>query len=325
MPDIAQTKDLTRQYVSYDRSIDTFRPVTGVLYTPGLCVKLAALDLQVYPDQSTVALPGVAANPQLIMGVVAEVWPGFAGSIGAASYLAPNQTLARGSQGVDLVILGYHPAVFIDQSGVGAVTVTNEVPVIPSRATSGYVQGVATAVGALGSVGVAMLPAAGIGSSLTAAALAQAAQTSTVAGVPAVGDTLSVTIQAPYASGAPGVVQTTTFTTAGLTAAQAASVTSAAAALVTFLNAQAAYSQYFTATSALGVVTHTVNALSNPFAIIYGTGTTIASQFNLGVSGSFANALTFAAAATGGSTHTAGGATFAGGTGYKGTVPVYVL
>ncbi len=324
MPYGAQTRDLTNQYRAYDRVLDTFRVLGGVNYQPGLCVALASMDQQTFSDETTVGLAPAAANQQLIMGVVAETWAGFNGSLGAPSFLAPaNAALMRGTVGVDVVTQGFHPAAFVDGSGTGAAAIVNGTPLIASRATPGYLQG-GSAVGGLGTAAIAMLPATGIGSSITAAALAQATATDTLTGAPAAGDTLSVTIQAPYISGSPGVAQTLTFTTPPLTAGQAASVTTAAAALAAYLNAQPAFAQYFTATSALGVVTITVNGSSSPFLVTFGSGS-VANSFSIGISGMVANSLSFAVSSTGGTISTASGATLAGGTGYKGTLPVYVV
>jgi hypothetical protein len=324
----AQSRDLTKQYLGFDRTLDTYRPLGGVTFTPGLLVALASLDLQTYPDQSTVQLTGTGAGVQLIQGAVADIWPGFGGSIGSPNYTsATNQNTARGSQGVDAVTSGYHPAVYIDQSGTGAVTITNGIPIVASRATAGYGQGVAaaSAPGGLGTAGVAWLPASGLGSSLTAAALVQASATDTLTGTPATGDVLSVTIQAPYNTTSPGVAQTLTFTNSPLTSAQATSVTTAAAALAAFLNSQPAFSQYFTATSAAGVVTVTVNALATPFQVTYGSGSYVSSQFSIGLSGVVGNSLSFAVATVSGATvSTASGAAFTGGTGFKGTIPMFI-
>jgi hypothetical protein len=330
MPFIRQTSDLTKQYLSYNRDLDSFRPVSNVNYPVGAVTQLVSMDLQTYLDEITVALPGTGANQQNIMGVVSDSWPGFSGSLTGSQVpvtLSPsNVVTARGTIGVQIVLRGYHPAILIDQSGTGAVTVTNQIPLVPSRATAGYTQGVATGVGGLGTVAIAMLPASGIGSSLTAAALAQASQTDTLTGTPAVGDILNVTIQSPYSTTAPGTAQTTTYSTSPLTAAQATTVTTAATFLAAQLNGNSAFATYFTAASAAGVVTVTVNALANPFLITYATLGTLTNQFYISISGMVSNSLTFAVSTTGtgGTVSTAGGATFAGGTGYKGIVPGYV-
>lgn len=315
------------QYRSYERSIKAYRPIATVVYNPGSVLQNVSADLELYPDEKCVQLSATAAAQQSLVGVVAETWPGFSGSVSPNNYTAPPTfTNFRGTVLIDAVSQGYHPAILVDQSGTGAVTLVDKLPLVASRATAGYAQGVAaaSALGGTSVVANAKLPASGIGSSLTAAALAQASQTDTIAGTPAVGDTLSVTIQSPYIASAPGVAQTTTWTTPPLTAAQAVSVTTAALALLTYLNAQPSFSKYFTATQVAGVVTIAVNALSTPFAINFGTGTTVANAFNIGLSGMVSNSLTFAVAATGGSTATAGAANLAAGTGYKGIVPGYV-
>lgn len=326
MPYLGQTGDLTGQYLSFQSTQDDYRAVAATLFSPGMAVQFAAIDSQIYPDQKTVQPTGTAANQQLIIGLVAETWPGFNASIGSATFTSPSSSATvRGTSGVTVKTGGYHPAGLVDQSGTGGAAITNGTPLIASRATAGYMQGVGTAVAGLGTAAIALLPAAGIGSSITAGALVQASQTATIAGVPAAGDTLSITIQMPYTTAAPGVVQKQTFTTPALTSGQAASVTTAAAALVSYLNGQAAFSAFYTASNAAGVVTVAVNALAAPFLVTFGTGSTVQDSITLALSGSVGNSITFACAATGGSTNTAGGATLANGVGYKGTIPVIVV
>jgi hypothetical protein len=336
MPYQAQTRDITGQYLGYDRDLDTFRPAINTTFTPGLAVKLVQQDLQIYPDEGTVGLPSttIGATQNLLMGVVAETWPGFGGSVQPGQYTsASSPTTTRGTTGVDIVLRGFHPALLIDQSGAGAVTITNGLPIVPSvaAASPGRGQGVATATatGGLGTIGVAMLPVgAFFGSSLTAAALAQAAATFTIAGVPTTGDVYTYTVTAPFTTAAPGVAQTYTYVVPALTAAQAASVTTAAAAVVAYLNAQLSFSNYWIATNVAGVITWTVNALANPWQITFGTNGVLTNQYNLSLSGMIANnasnGLTVTAAVTGVSTNVVT-TQFAGGTGYRGSIPVYVV
>jgi len=324
-PDVS---DLGNQYRDYLRAEFNYRPAINTTFFLGALVVCPSVDLQTQPDMKTVALAGTGAAQQLIRGFVSEAWAGFNGSIGVPSYVSPTTALiSTGTEMVDTVIWGFHPSVALDQSGTGAVTVTNGIPLVPSRGTAGYVQGVAatTAAGASGYAANALLPASGIGSSLTAAALAQASQTDTLTGTPAVGDTLSVTIQSPYVSTAPGTAQTITWTTPPLTSAQAATVTTAALALVTYLNGVPSFSQYFTATQVAGVVTITVNALATPFTVNFGSGTSVYSSFQISISGMVANSLTFAVSSTGGTVSTAGAANLASGTGYKGVIPAMVV
>lgn len=333
MPYVQQTRDLTKQYLQYQRTLNDYRPVANTTYTPGLCVQLTSEAGSQYPDVGTVQLPGITAGQSMIMGVVWEAWPGFSGAGLPLTYTSPANvtTLQRGTTGVALVVRGFHPSVLVDQSGTGAVTITNGVLLIPSRATAGYSQGANTAptVG-FATVGAASLPLStdlpSFGNSLTAAALAQASQTATVAGTPAAGDVLTVTIQTQYNTANPGVAQTVPISVT-LTAATAVSVTTAAAALAAALNANALFANpggYYTATPAVGVVTVAVNALSSPFLVTSGSGTYVQGQWTLGLSGMLGNTITFACSAVGASTLTAGGATLAGGTGYKGTVPALI-
>lgn len=322
--------DLTLNNRSLTRGMTPFRPLANTAYPPGTVLQLAARDAQIYPDIKTVR-PSVAqantvVSQRLFAGVVSAQWPGFNGSIGAPSYTSPSANPgpggARGSQYVYATCKGVG-GILVDQSGSGAVTLVHGGALVVSVASTGYAQGGADTV-AVVPIAVATLPASGIGSSITAAALAQAAQTFTVA-TPAAGDIVNTTIQSPYTEASPGVVQTTTWSLT-LTSATAASATTAGAAIVAFLNAQPNFSQYFIATNAAGVVTVTVNALSTPFQITYGTGTTLTDVWSIGLSGMIANSLTTAASVTGsgGTTYTAGGANLASGTGYKGLIPAMI-
>jgi len=316
--------DLGSQYKSYIREECAYRPVASTTYLSGALLQMVSLDLELFTDNKCVQLSSTAATQQKLAGFVSETWPGFSGSVPPATFVTTaNQSNIRGTQLIDAVLKGFHPGVLIDQSGAGGVTVTDGIPLISSRNSAGYVQGAAASSIPGSGIAVAALPASGIGSSLTAATLAQASQTDTLTGTPAVGDTLSVTIQSPYASVSPGVAQTTTWTTPPLTAAQAASVTTAATALAAYLNTQANFTKYFIATSSAGVVTVTVNALSAGFGVNFGTGSNEQSAFSISISGMVANSLTFAVSSTGGTTSTAGAATLTGGTGYKGTVPAW--
>lgn len=338
MPYTVQTRDLTGQYLGFDRDIDTFRPAINTTFTPGLAVKLVDQSLQVFPDEATIGLPGttIGATQNLLMGIVADTWPGFSGSIAPPQFTSgTSTTLQRGTTGVDVVLRGFHPALFIDQSGAGAVTIVNGLPIVPSvvAASAGRGQGVATATatGGLGTIAVAMLPvgAALFGSSLTAAALAQATATFTIAGTPTVGDVYTYTVDAPFSTANPGVRQIFTYVIPPLTAAQAVSATTAALAVLTFLNAQPSFSQYYTATQAAGVITWTVNALANPFQVTFGSAGVLTAQYNLSISGMILNnaaagGFVVTAAVVGVSTNVVT-TQFAGGTGYKGTIPVYVV
>jgi hypothetical protein len=323
--------DLGSQYIDYERSIKQFRPTISSTFTPGLIVQMCSQELQQYNDYKTIQIASTTASQQGILGVVAETWPGFSGSLQTPpNYTSPSVlATTRGTVGIDVVTQGIHPAVFIDQSGTGAVTIVDKLAIIPSRATAGYGQGVANTapLGGTSVLGYAVLPSAtqgGIASTITAAALAQASQTDTLTGTPAVGDILSVTIQRGYVGTAPGVLAIVVWNTPPLTAAQAVSVTTAAAALVAYLNSQPNFSQYFIASNVAGVVTVTVNSLATPFKINFVIGGLEVGAFSVSLSGMIANSLTFVVASSGGTISTAGGSTLAGGTGFKGTIPVYV-
>ena len=322
---IAQTRDLTKQYLSYGRVLSDYRPIGNTLYQPGMNVQLVPQDQQVYPDEGTVAPSGIAAGQALVSGVVCEVWPGFSGAGLPQTFLSPSSAaLARGTQGVLLVVRGFCPAVLVDGSGTGAVALANGTILIPSRATAGYAQGAAAvpAVG-MGTVGVAMLPSTGFGAAIGVnAALSQAAQTATVA-LPAAGDVINLTIQTQYSAGAPGVAQTATYSYTVLAGQTAAQVATAFAAQ---LNGNAGFAAYYVASAVGAGITVAVNGLSTPFLVTYGTGSTVTNQFSVSLSGSLGNSISFATSvnAPGGTTFTAGGATLAGGAGFKGYIPAFI-
>jgi hypothetical protein len=326
--------DFGSQYRSYERGERKYRPaVASTVYSQGIALQFSSQDIQPYVDEKGVGLPGTGANQQSLVGIVSETWNGFGGSTSPGNFTSPanlTQGVLRGTQYIEAVISGFHPGVLVDQSGTGAVTIVDKLPLIASRGTAGYLMGgsVSAPNGISAFAGNAALPASGIGSSITAAALAAASQTDTLTGTPAAGDTLSVTIQTPYVASAPGTAQTTTWTTPGLTSAQATTVTTAAAALVAYLNAQPSFSAFFTASNVAGVVTVTVNnfSVTSPmlFKVNFGSGTTESNFFNISLSGMVANSLTFAVASTGGTTSTAGGANLAGGTGFKGYLPALI-
>ena len=326
------------------RATTARRVIPGAAFLPGSLCKYVSTDLQTWMDGGTVGPTAAGASQLGIAGVVEIDWPGFSGAdpiVTTSSGVAGGQSfpVLRGSQFVKLCTYGYHPGVLVDQSA--GTTLTHGVRLTSSANSAGYAQGVPTTGGTgppvLGSsFGFAQLPAAGIGSSLTQAALVQAVQAFTITGTPVAGDSASITIQSPY-QGTPfniplntaGVVQTTTWTLPAITAAQAASVTTMAAAFVAYLNLQANFSKYYTATNAAGVISVTVNATANPFFVTWANGA--AAYFS--VSGMFVNVLTTTAAYVPGPNYNNGqitsamAATFGAataGTGYKGLVPAFI-
>lgn len=316
-------------------------------YTQGIACSLAAVDSQILPDfQTVVPIPAGTTSPNFV-GVVQHGWNGFdnSGTLNTSFISPATQLNVRGTVYVPLTIKGIE-YVWVDQSGTGAVTITNGIQLVSSRTTLGYGQGVAlaTATPRSGLIGSANLPASGLGSSLTAAALAQASTTFTVGGTPASGDVLTATIQAPYTDLQPGTAQTFAVSVT-LNATTAASTTTAATALAAAMNANAYFAvqtlhgagsptPYFIATSSAAVVTVTVNAQANPFLVTGGStnaaGTAIEQyRYYTFISGMVANSLTTVASVSSGagSTLTAAGATFNSGTpgtGYKGKVPALI-
>lgn len=329
---ILQTRDLTKQYLQYTQELLDFRPSASQQYPPGTVCMLAPLDQQQYPDQGTIIPTPAVANtavptlpPYNVVGVVAKQWPGFDGAGFPPNFTAPQNVTApggtRGTQGVLLVIGGYSPMVRIDASA--GETISNGVILVPSTVTAGAAEGATDlpTVG-FGVVGSAYLPAAGIGSSITSAALVQARQTATIA-TPAAGDVINLMLQMPYTDAAPGEAQTVTYSmpiTTGMTA------TTAATAFATYLNGIPGFAYFYTATSTAGAVTIAVNALSSLFYVNYGWGQNVTGAFGISLSGQIGNYMTIACSVSGsgGTTFTAGGTTLAGGTGFLGTIPALV-
>lgn len=330
MPYIQQSRDLTKQYLSFGRNLSDYRPIANALYLPGTNCNLVPLDQQVYPDQGTVQpTPIVVAQQGLVCGVVSEVWQGFSptntptNALQTPTFQSPNSILtARGTQGVLLVVRGHHPGVLVDTTA--GVAIGNGTFLIPSATTAGYAQGATTVPSlAMSTIGGAMLPAAGLGSVIGSGSLAQASQTATIAGTVTAGDVLTLTLQYPYSPTNPGVPQTQNFSYVVLPAQTA---TTAGTAFANQLNGNAGFSQFYTASSAAGVMTIAVNALATPFLITVGSGNIVTGQWAVSLSGSVGNSITFAAAKTGpgATTFVAGGATLAGGVGFKGYLPAFI-
>jgi hypothetical protein len=334
--DFQQGQDFTNGNRSTRRATDGFRAAAAVTYALGQLVKQADLSLQISSDGATV-IPTVAALGEKCVAVVSEDWNGFSPGIGASPTLLSGGTVAtgalnlRGTQDLKATVYGYHPSVLIDQANAGAATITHNALLASSQTSAGKAQGVASAATLVGGViGTAMLPAAGIGSSLAQGALAAATQTVTIAAVPAAGDVITVNLQVPFSGSPanivnPGVVVVQPIVTV-LTAASAASVTTAAAAVVANINAATAPATsglvptFYSALNVAGVITITV--LSAQFFVTF-----VNSNFQffyITTSGTVGNSLTITSSAAGGSTAVAGGGTFAGGTGYVGTIPAMI-
>ena len=353
MPNWSGVGDLTTNNLpNYGGSgIQAWRASNAVnTYVPGIALGMVPIDSQIFPDFQTVQPLAAGTTTPGFVGVVAQAWNGFdnAGTLNASYISASSSTNIRGTQYIKSIIKGIS-YVWIDGSGTGAVDITNGVQIVSSRVTAGYGQGVAlsTATPRGGLIGAAVLPATSFPAissvtTLKAAALAQASTTWTLTGTPAAGDTITITIQAPYTAGQPGTAQTFSVVTT-LTATTAVSVTTAATAVTANLNANPYFAvqsvhgvgnppPYFTATSSAGVITVTVNGLANPFLVTGGTTNAAGTaqeqwQYNAYISGAVANGLTTVGTATGGTTNTVAGATFNSGTpgtGFKGKVPILV-
>jgi|HubBroStandDraft_4_1064222.scaffolds.fasta_scaffold00042_57 hypothetical protein len=311
-------------------------------YIPSILCKISAVDSQILPDFQTVQPTAAAANESKFAGVVQAPWNGFdnQGLLNSSYISVASQLNLRGTVYLPLQIKGI-AYVWVDQSA--GTTLTDGIPLTSSANTAGYAQGVAKASALPTIIGITNLPASGIGSSLTQAALAQATAVFTIAGSAwQSGDVIAITFQIPYTDLQPGTAQTFTVSTT-LNATTAASATTAAAAVVASLNANPYFAvttihalgtpyPYFTAANAAGVITITVNNVANPF-LVTGGSTNAAGvaleqwRFYTYISGMVANSLTATSTYTqaGGSSGTISSpATFSGGTGYKGKVPALI-
>jgi hypothetical protein len=321
-------RDLTKNAFAQNKITDDLRPYPGAAYPLGTVLQLVPQDSQVYIDALTVQPVPAGRRAKFLIGAVApEQYPsGFDGSGGQVAALAA----ARGTQKVTAAIYG-QCNVLLDSSGANAANLINGVALESSEVTAGYAEGVSDAnhYQQCG-LGYAFLPAAGIGSSLVAGALAAATVTFTIA-TPTAGDTIGVTLQIDYSQAYPGIVQTRTVSIL-LTAASAVSATTAAVALAAAINADPILSKWYSATNAAGVITVTALAtgvihLFPVSAWSYNNGIPInvfAITFN--TAGMLANSLTSVAVVSGGggTTNVAGAATLAGGTGYKGLCPAFL-
>lgn len=319
--DIQQGSDYTDSYRSTRRITDGLRAAFSTTYALGQLVKFAALDSQVYSDGATV-IPTLAADlEKMVVGVISEDWKGVDGQGGLAS----GGTLARGTQSVKVTCYGYHPSVLIDNTNGSAVTTTNGVTLSSSQAAAGKVQGeTSKATTGACEVGYAMLPAAGIGSSLGAAtALVAASTTYTVTGTPTLNDVYSVTLQIPYAGGpsnivSNGVAQTRTLSVT-INTAGAVSVTTAALQILTAINADPILSVFYKATQSAGAITITVV----PAQFFVTTANSAFQFFYITTAGTVGNSLTVSGAVVGTGTVTAP-TSFTSGAGYIGTVPAFI-
>jgi hypothetical protein len=324
---VPQTRDLTKNSFAPNRITDNLRPVPGAAYPAGTVLQLVPQDSQAYIDTLTVQPVAPAQRAPMLIGAVPAEWAG--GGFDGLGNPTAAASGARGTQMVEAVIYGA-AHVLIDQSGANAATLTNGIPVTSSEVTTGYGEGTAAATAYANAIlGYASLPAAGFGSSLTAAALAQATVTFTIA-APAAGDTIGVTIQVPYIQDSPGVAQTRTVSVV-LTAATAATATTAALALLTAINADPVLGKMMVATQVAGVITCTI--LGTYIFAVYPASQWVnaAIPFNVKplvytLTGMLANTITTVAVASGGggTTNVASATTFLNGTGYKGFVSVFL-
>ena len=328
---IPQTRDLTKNSFAPNRVTDELRPVPGAVYPVGSVLQLVPQDAQSYIDCLTVRPVPHARKAHMLIGAVPAEFVGanYGGFDGLGNTTAATSG-ARGSQKVEAVIYGF-AHVLVDQSGANATTIINGLSLVSSEVTDGYAEGATDAEAVpqaiLGYASLGLMPT--FGYSLTAAALAQATVTFTIA-TPAAGDTIGVTIQVPYVQDFPDVAQTRTVSVV-LTAATAATATTAALALLTAINADPVLGKMMLATQAAGVITCTI--LGTSLFSVYPASQWVnnAVPFNVRpffftLTGMIANTITTVAVATGGggTTNVAGAATFTGGTGYKGFVPAFL-
>src|ERR1700688_4319961 len=100
--------DFGSQYRGYERGERKNRPAgASPVYSPGIPLQFSSQDIQPYPDQKGVGLPGTGANQQSIVGIVSETWNGFGGSVSPNNFTSPanlTQGVLRGTQYIEAVI-----------------------------------------------------------------------------------------------------------------------------------------------------------------------------------------------------------------------------
>jgi hypothetical protein len=318
-----QARDLTEQYRSYGRIMSDYRAVPGLTYNPGMICGLAAQDQQIYPDQATAtpASQNVAFQMRLL-GCVAEDWPGFATPGPGLSYtnIGPAATPSvRGSQGVLLVVRGFHPAITISTGG-GTPNVVDGTILVPGN-TRGNSWG-AVAIGARGIndgvTAIAMMPKTGPITSIPAGAgtFTQASRVVTIVGG-SLGDIMGVTLTLPN-----GETQTYQIPVGsyGFAASQPGF------SLRQGLQADAWFNKYFNVTTATGTqitITTGGGQMLVPYTTKYGT----TADFQITLSGAIGNLVGISVfkLGPGGTSISVPGANFVNGLLYQGTVPGFII
>lgn len=345
--------DLSRNsYARWRLSPRGCRPAPGSSYPVGTLVIIADMSKQRYKDLATVVPSAASVTSKPIMGVVAEqfrgspippgVSPNFGvnqGGFDGAGLIIEPAAGALGTDKIDVTYMGMHGLVQVDQTS-GAAAITNGVSLVPSANAAGKAMGLAAPV--LGSfLGSAVLNAAAPFNTLGTGAVTQASQTITITGTPVVNEVYTIQFQVPFVevsggSGAYGIAQYGTLTLT-LTAAQAVSATTAAAAVVAALTANLYLSNWYSATNSSGVITVTV--VSNPFLVTIAgpDGVNYGARFYLTTNGTVGNSLTLGTmtvsstsilTASGSNSAFTGYPTtspvFSSGAGYVGTVPALI-
>lgn len=318
---LVQARDLTEQYRSYGRILSDYRPLPSTTFLPGMNCRLVPQDSMVYPDAATVGLAFQAAtNNNALIGVVSEAWPGFANPGPGLAYvnLSPAANPAiRGTQGVLLVVRGFHPAILV-QTGGGTPAIVDGTILIPGN-LGGYSWGSATVPprGMVdGVTAIAMLPTTGPITSIPSGtgALTAASRVITTSIVGTVGDTVGVTLTLP--NGDSRTYQVTLTPTNSIPAT----------ALTNVLNADSWFRRYFTATA--GSTTITLNCSPQgtmlvPYPTKYGT----TDVFQCTLSGAIGNLVGISVfkLGSGVTTISVPGPNFISGLLYQGTVPGFVI
>lgn len=326
-----------------------FRVIPGQGYPVGALLQIAPLDLQVLSDMKTVRPTAASASVKGVVGLVSEEWAGPGVSAPTmGGFNTQGLTVAPGSAGsaslgtdiVPVTVRGIHMRALIDNTN-GVAAITHGLALSSSQTTIGKLQQAAATPLFGAAVATALLNSVAPFNTLGTGALTAATQTITVGGAPAPGDIYTIPVQVPFSDNNQGVAVFRNVTVGPLTAAQAVSTTTAAAAIVAALTADPVFAQYYTAANAAAVITVTVTA-TNQFRIggqgMTQQGSIFGSSWELTTAGTVGNSLALGAlvVVTGGGTLTAGGGAagftgyptgstlFTGGAGYVGTCPVFV-
>lgn len=329
-----EARDLTRQYRSYGRILSDYRPISATAYQPGMNCQLVSEDAQQYPDAGTIQPTVTAAAQQYrLVGVVGELWPGFAAQARGLTYSFTSPTFTastppkvRGTQGILCVVRGFHPAVLVDQQangGPGAAPISNGTILIPARGTTGtnVVPGYAVGSAALPTLGMGQVGVARLPSGVTIPVSASTGPTQPAMGswTPSPNLVIGGYIYFRFTLPNGRVLYYTSLITSTVPTTQSPLT-------VAYLNGLPEFNQFFTASSSVGNIQILVNFNQTPILWTYTMPTGATGEYQLSLSGAMANTISYVRGIIGpdGTTISALTGNFSAGTGYRGVVPAFI-